>query len=191
MRALSGLAGPDVAKAFDGVEGVSEGDAVCEHADVLLEELDGTLRVGPIVAIGLATGEAEDVERVLQTADIVAVEVGETQVEGAITHLVALVDEDGPAGQVNFSRDGQAVFDAEASHGVCGGRAKLGCGALRLVDLVVKRCQAILDVLDHRAGHALANRIHQSTPCVPARPPGERRASRYLVGPVGPVLACG
>ena len=82
-----------MAQALECVEGVGERDAVCQHAHVLLEELDGGLGVRAKVAVHLAAGEPEHIERLLQAAHVVAVEVGKTQVQRAVTHLIALVDE--------------------------------------------------------------------------------------------------
>ena len=52
------------------------------------------------------------------------------------------------------------MLHAKARDGVCGGVAKALLRALVLVNLEAQRREAILHVLDHRALHALVNRIH-------------------------------
>ena len=96
MGTVGGLSCPDVPEPLDGVKGVREGHAVCEYADALLEELHRGLGVDAVGPVRLAAGEPEDVKALLELADIVAVKVGEAQVESAVPELVAFVDEQGP-----------------------------------------------------------------------------------------------
>ena len=117
VRAVCGLAAPDVLQALDGVKGVGEGHAVGQRAHALLEELDGGLGVSAIEAVDLAAGEAQDVQALLELADIPAMEVGKAQVERAVAQLVGLVDKRGPGGGVNCVAQREAVVQPEAGDG--------------------------------------------------------------------------
>ena len=145
---------------LDGVEGVRERHAVGEDADALLEELDGRLGVHAVDAVRLAAREAQDVEALLELAHVVAVEVGETQVEGAVAELVALVNKGDPCGGVDLLAEREPVVEAEARDGGPGGRPKARILRLSSVDLVAERFQALLNVLDRGAASALQNRFH-------------------------------
>ena len=85
--ATGGLALPHVMQALDVAERVLERHAVGEQADVLLELLQRRLGMGAEVAVVGATCEAQDVQGLLQSADVGAMEVGETQVQRAIARV--------------------------------------------------------------------------------------------------------
>ena len=51
------------------------------------KSLTAALRVHAVDAVRLAAREAEDVEALLELTDVVAVEVGEAEVEGAVAEL--------------------------------------------------------------------------------------------------------
>ena len=162
VRARGGLAAPHVLEALDGVEGVLERHAVGKRADALLEELDRGLGVDAEAAVGLSAREAQDVQALLELAHIVAVEVGEPQVERAVSELVALVHERGPRGGVHRLAEAELVVEAEARDGGGGGAAKRLAGELALVDAVAERLQPLLDVLDRGALGAFLNGFHKS-----------------------------
>ena len=88
-----GLALPHVMQALDVAERVLERHAVGEQADVLLELLQRRLGMGAEVAVVGATCEAQDVQGLLQGADVGAMEVGETQVQRAIAQFIGRVDQ--------------------------------------------------------------------------------------------------
>ena len=144
----------------DCVVGVGEGHAVGEHALALLELLHGGLGVDSEAAVRVAAREAEDVEPLLQLSHVVAVQVGKAQVECAVSHLVAGVNELGPRGGVNLCAKGHAVVDPELCDRRRGGRAERPGVSLLGAYLVAERPEALLNVFDRGARCALANRVH-------------------------------
>ena len=164
MRAGGGVSAPDVLQTVDGVEGVREGHAVGKQPHALLELLDRGLGVGAVLAVDRAARESQHVEALLELTDVVAVEVGEAKVEGAVSELVAFVYERRPGSRVDYLAERQAVVEPKARDGGCG-RVPIGLlGSLSLVDLVSQRAQALLDVFHGGARRALANRFHTLVP---------------------------
>ena len=90
--------------------------------------------------------------------------VGQTQVQRAVAELVALVDQGRPCGRVDLGAQGQVVVQAELGDGGRGGLAEAALLALVGVDLVAETAEPLLDVLDGRAVHTLANGVHVLSP---------------------------
>ena len=162
VRAVCGLASPDVLQALDGIKGVGEGHAIGQRSHALLEELDGGLGVGAVEAVDLAAGKTQDVQALLELADVPAVEVGKTQVECAVTQLVGLVDKCGPGGCVNDVAQREAVVQPEAGDGGCRGAPEGLLVALHVINRVTKGAEALLNVLDGGASRAFLDRFHRS-----------------------------
>ena len=78
------------------------------------------------------------IEILLELADVVAVEVGESQVERPVSELVAFVDQHRPRGRVHRVAKGEPVVKAKASNGRGCGVAKRPGLSLALVNLVSK-----------------------------------------------------
>ena len=170
-------------QALDGVKGVGEGHAVGQRAHALLEELDGGLGVGAIEAVDLAAGEAQDVQALLELADVPAMEVGKAQVERAVSQLVGLVDKRGPGGGVNCVAQREAVVQPEAGDGGRRGAPEGLLVALRGINRVTKGAEALLNVLDGGASRAFLDRFHRVSPQVTgsgARVPSRRAQQRSL-----------
>ena len=145
---------------LDSIERLRECHAVSKLADAFLEGLHGSLGMGAKEAICLAAGEAEDVQGILELAHIVAVEVREAQIQGAVAHLIALVHKRCPGLGIHSLAERQIVLDAELRDRICRRRAKVALVALLVVDLIAKMLETVLDILDSVAACSLKNGIH-------------------------------
>ena len=144
----------------EAIKGVGECHAVGKLALAFLELLHSGLGICAVVPIGLAAGKAQDVEAVLQLAHIRAVEVGKSQVQGAVAHAIALVDQRRPRLCVNLRTQGQPVVKPKACNGRCGGSAKHLAKLLRFAGLVAKLCKTLLNVLNCGASCAFSDGVH-------------------------------
>ena len=111
-------------QALDVVEGVLEGHAIRQCSLALLELLYGRLGVYAVVTVKLSAGESQNIESFLQLFDVVTMEVGEAQVQRAVTQLVALVDERHPGCRVDLGSQAHVVVKTKLRHGLCGGWAE-------------------------------------------------------------------
>ena len=100
-------------QAVDRVECVLETHAVGKCALAFLELLDSRLGVDAVIAVGLAAGEAEDVEALLKLEHICPVEVGQAQVERAVSHLIARVHKRRPGLGVDLAAEVHPLVQTE------------------------------------------------------------------------------
>lgn len=141
-------------KALDVGKRVLERHAIGEEADVFLELLQRRLGVRAKVAIVDAAGKAQRVECPLQCLHVRAVEIGQAQVERAVTEFVRGVDQRTPCGAVDLVARLDAFGGAEGTHRLCGGGAVLLGGRLGGINGISQRCEARLNVFDGRPLHS-------------------------------------
>ena len=115
---------PHVVQAVDIGVGILESHTVGKQTDVFLELLKGRFGVRAKVAIVLAAGKAQNVERLLQGLHVGAMEIGHTQVEGAVAQLIRGVDQGTPAGDVNGVAGGKTAVEPKGANGLLGGGTK-------------------------------------------------------------------
>ena len=154
------LASPDVLEAIDVVERILKRHAIGKQAHVLLELLQRSFGMRAKVAVCLAAREAECIERVLQRLDIGTVEIGKTQVQGAVAQAIRGVYKRAPARRIDALAGIKAVAHTEHANGHGGRGAKIMGFELSLFNGIAKSRKTRLHVLHRGTLHSSGNRLH-------------------------------
>ena len=105
--------------------GILERHAIGKQADIFLELLQSGLGVRAKIAVVLAAGKAQNVERALQGLNVGTMEIGHTQIERTIAQFIRGVDQGTPAGNVNGVTGGKTAVEPKGANGLFGGSAKV------------------------------------------------------------------